>query len=335
MKNLIYFFIFLLIFTACHSNVSDRIVVDEFPLNQVIVPTVMLTDSVILAPDAMFLMNNQLWIFQRKKNVFFDVFDISDYSHLYSVGMKGQGPNDFIFPLGTTIQAENNFFTILDGNILKTVVCPSNREFRIIKSQKTFEQFPVNGFIKLNDSLCCSFADCATNTIGNYEYQMLDMYNGRNYKFSDYPEFLSKKKFDQETRCQVFSKYIVSNPVKKKFASFYNYYKFIRFYSYDRILEKEITINISPFQIDDVENWKERFTFYGKPISTNKYIYVSCYANKGEIQVWDWDGNPIICYCLDRTYSTFTVSEEQNKIYLTSLAENDLNKIYVFEMTHL
>jgi len=38
-----------------------------------------------------------------------------------SSGQKGQGPNDFIFPIGNTIQVTNEGFIILDMNIIKFV----------------------------------------------------------------------------------------------------------------------------------------------------------------------------------------------------------------------
>lgn len=294
----------------------------------------MLTDSVILAPDAMFVMNDHIWVFQRKKDIIFDVFDIQTYEYLFSTGRKGQGPNEFVFPMGQTIQAENEYFTILDHINLKTVFLQPDIGLHTVKIQKIFDQSPINGFIKLNDSLYCAFTDCATGTTSDFEYQIKNIYNNSIFKFSTYPEYLAKKKFEQDIRCQVYYKHLVANPVKRKFAAFYSRYKVLRLFSYEGILEKEIHVNIPPYQIDDVENSEERLFFYVRLSSTLQYIYAYCASNK-EIQVWDWEGNPIILYRLDRDYSRFTVSEKYKKIYLVSSNESDLDKIFVINMLHI
>jgi hypothetical protein len=104
-------------------------------------------------------------------------------------------------------------------------------------------------------------------------------------------------------------------------------------HSYDGSLMKEIHINIPPYQSDNVEDWEEREIYYGRPVATDKYIYAPCSAD--EIQVWDWDGNPIIQYALDKEFFVFAVSEKYKKIYMISTEETDLNKFFVFNLSHL
>ena len=127
---------------------------------------------------------------------------------------------------------------------------------------------------------------------------------------------------------------MVSNPVKGKFAAFYSRYKFFRIFSYEGILEKEVLVNIPPYQINDVKNLEESLYFYYHIVSTEQYIYAYCASNK-EIQVWDWDGNPVFLYSLDKDYFKFTVSEKHKKIYLTSIEDMDIDKIFVFDLLHL
>ena len=330
-----YFFLIVLISCLYSCQLSiEKTEISEFPLRQEIRPSVVLTEPVILYPDAMFIMNDQMWVFQGKKDTIFDVFDIQTCKYLFSTGTKGRGPEDFLSPVGQTIQAENVFFTILDHNNLKTVVWQPDFGLHTVSVQKTFDLSPINGFIKLNDTLFCAFADCATRSTSDFEFQLKNIHDNSIIKFSTYPEYLAKRKFDQETRCQIYYKYLVANPVKRKFAAFYSRYKVFRLFSYEGILEKEIHVNIPPFQIRDVENSEKRIFFYARVVSTDQYIYAYCASNK-EIQVWDWDGNPIIVYSLDRDYFRFTVSEEHKKIYLTSIEEMDLNKFFVFDMLHI
>lgn len=330
-KNLAGLFLFFLF--ACNSHVSrDGIAVIEFPLKKEIKTAVILTDSVILAPDEMFIYNDQIWILQKKKQILFDVFSLPDGKYLYSKGTIGQGPNEFIFPVVNTIQTEEKGFTVLDVNVLKTVVLQPDSSLRVVKSEKTFNQIPVNGFVKLNDSLLCAFADCATGTTGEYEYCLKNLSDGADIKFSEYPD-LTAKKFEGDERCRIYYKYLVANANERKFAAFYSYFKFFRIFSFNGELLKEIRVNVPPYrQTENIENWEEREVFYGKPLATEKYIYARCHSN--EIQVWDWEGNPVIQYITDKEFFTFAVFEKDKKIYMVSAEESDLDKIYVFDMLH-
>jgi hypothetical protein len=317
---------------ACSSDtLQKKIVVTAFPIKKEIKTSVVQTAPVILAPEEVFIMDNRLWVFQSKKDTLFDVFSLPDCRYLFSAGRKDSGPNDFIFPNGKTIQAEESRFTILDLFSIKTVELQPDNSLHVVKSEKTFE-LPVNGFIKFNDSMFCAFADCATGTTGDYEYKLMHLPNRKEIKFGEYPR-LSEKEFTREKRCQIYYKYLVANPSGRKFAAFYSFFKFFRIFSFERELENEFHVNIPPCQSDNVDNWEEREIYYGRPFATDKYIYAPCSSN--EIQVWDWNGKPIIQYMPDKTFFAFAVSEKYGKIYMVSTEETDLDKIYVFDMVHL
>lgn len=318
---------------ACASNISEKeVIVTAFPIKKDVKTSTIQTAPVILAPDEMFITDDRLWIFQQKKDTVFDVFSLPDCSYLYAIGNKGPGPNDFIFPIGKTIQAEENGFTIIDVFLMKTVMLKSDSILQTVKSEKIFEQIPINGFTKLNDSLFCAFADCATGTSSDYEYRLMRLPDREEIKFGAYP-LLYKTKFEGEERCQIYHKYLAANPSGSKFAAFYSFFKFFRIYSYKGELEKEFHVKIPPYQSDNVENWEERETYYGRPVASDNYIYAPCSSN--EIQVWDWNGNPIIQYVLDKMFFAFAVSEKYKKIYMVSAEEADVNKIYVFDLVHL
>ncbi|GHT23648.1 hypothetical protein FACS189430_07250 [Bacteroidia bacterium] len=215
---------------------------------------------------------------------------------------------------------------------MKTVEILPNRSLHTIKSEKIFDQFPVNGFVKLNDSLFCAFADCATGTTGIYEYKLKNSASKEEIKFSNYPD-LTAKKYEGDERCQIYYKYLVANPSQGKFAAFYTFFKFFRIYDINGKLEKDIHVNIPPYQTDNVEDWEKREIYYGKAFATEKYIYAPCSAT--EIQVWDWDGKPVIQYYLDNPFFTFAISEEQQKLYTVSANEENLDKFFVYDLTYL
>jgi hypothetical protein len=328
---------------ACDGNktvTSKDVIVTKFPETKELKATVMQTAPVILAPAGIFIMNDQIWIVQTKKDTIFDVFNLHDCKYLYSVGTKGQGPDDFIFPQAQSIQVENNSFTVHDRYVLKTVEMQSPKQLRVVKREKIFDIYPVNGFTKLNDSLFCMFAECMTGKEGDFEFEFL-LKNTRSkeeIKFSKYPD-LTTQKFRGDDKCRIYVKSSVANSSKGKLATFYNYFKFFRIYSFDGTPEKEVHVNIEPYSTDNIDDWEKRNVYYGKPVATERYIYAVCAPN--EIQVWDWDGNPVIRYFLDGGAYCFTVSEELKKLYTILDSEfekgNDelIDKIYVYDLVHL
>lgn len=328
-------FIFIQLFTvlsACDFDNKNTHIITEFPKKKEIEITVIETAPVILAPEEMFIMNDQIWVFQSKKDSLFDVFALPNCNYLFSTGRKGQGPDEFIFPIGKTIQTNDSGFTILDANFIKFVSCQSNGALYITHSIKTFDHLAVNGFIRLNDSLVCAFTGCATGSSSDFEYQMKNLYSKKVIEFSSYPK-LTTKEYEGEQRCQIYYKHLTANPNERKMAAFYSFFKYFRIYSYDGVLEKEVSVKIPSYKSDNVEDWEKRNVYYGKPVATEKYIYVPCMGN--EIQVWDWNGNPIIQFSLNQTFCTFAVSENRKKIYLISANEDDYNKIFTFDISYL
>jgi hypothetical protein len=277
----------------------------------------------------MFILNDCIWVLQTKKDTLFDVFDLHDYRYLYSTGTKGSGPDDFVFPMEQTIQVTDNGFTIFDGYTMKTMELQSKGSLHTILNEKIFDVFPVNGFAKLNDSLCIAFADCSIGTTGDFEYQIKNTFSKKIIKVSEYPN-LTINKYDQDQRCQIYSKYVIVSPTKEKFAAFYSYFKFFRIYSIEGNLEKEIHVNIAPYSTNDLDDWTKRNIYYRRPVPTEKYIYAPCSSN--EIQIWDWNGNPVMQYFLDRNFHSFAVSEKLQKLYTISYESED--KIFVYDLSH-
>jgi hypothetical protein len=332
---------------ACNGNKTvpveaEDVVITGFPAKKELKATIIQTSPVILDPNFMFIMNNQIWIFQPRKDTLFDVFNLPDCSYLCGVGTRGQGPDEFIYPQAQTIQVENNRFIVYDRNVMKTAEMQSPKLLRVVKKEKVFDIYPVNGFAKLNDSLFCMFADFFLGIEGDIEFEFLlkNTYSGEEIKFSKYPEYLTTRKYLGDEKCKIYIKSPVANASKGKFATFYNFFKFFRIYSINETvkLEKEVHVNIEPFGTDNLDNWEKRDVYYGKPFGTEKYIYAPC---SNEIQVWDWDGNPVMQYFLDITPCCFAVSEELKKLYVLKWMEKEENedesidKIYVYDLVHL
>jgi hypothetical protein len=339
LRVLIYSAIVLMVACKGDKIVSvENVIITEFPAKKELKATVIQTAPIILEPQYMFIMNNQIWISQPKKDTLFDIFNLHDCSYLCSVGTKGRGPDEFIFPQSQTIQVENNRFIIYDRNVLKTVEMQSPKSLRVVKKEKIFDFYPVNGFAKLNDSLFCMLANCVMGKEGDFEFEFLlkNTSSGKETEFSKYPSDLTTRKFLGDEKCQIYRKSPVANVSKGKLATFYNFFKFFRIYSVNETveLEKEVHVNIEPYSTDNLDDREKRKIYYGKPVGTDKYIYAKI---TNEIQVWDWDGNPVMQYFLDINPSCFAVSEDLKKLYAVIHSDDDesIDKIYVYDLTHL
>ncbi|MDR2424744.1 MAG: TolB-like 6-bladed beta-propeller domain-containing protein [Prevotellaceae bacterium] len=341
MRTKLQIYIVMVLFAACSEPVSKNnvVVITEFPVTKELKASVVHTAPVILAPEAMFILEDQIYIAQSKKDTIFDVFDLNDCRYLHSVGTRGGGPNEFIFPLVRTVQVHDKQFTMLDRAFMRTIEITPNGSLQIVKSEYIFDEIPVNGFLRLNDSLCCAFADCFSGTESNFEYKVKNIYSktAPAIKFSEYPN-LSKRKFTGDKRCEIYNKYSTANSTHGKFAAFYAFFKFFRIYKITNTniieIEKEVHVNVPPFeQVEEVDDWQKRKVFHGRVFSTDKYIYV--YSIPHGIQVWDWDGNPIISYLFDHKFIAFTISEKNRKIYTVSALEENWDKFFVYDLSHL
>lgn len=317
----------MIILMVCSCTKDDRrIIITEFPINEELNASVLVTDPVIFAPEHLFIFNNQLWLLQRTKEKVFSVFSIPDCKYLYSTVNIGRGPDELLYPIGNTIRVESDStITLLDNFILKTLKLCDDGNLRVLDSKTIFKQTPINGFIKLCDTLFCAFADCATGSSDAYEYKLMNTNTGKETKFSTYPD-LTKKDYDDDIRCQIYYKNLTSN--KNKIVAFYSFFKYFRIYDINGLnLEKEIEVKVEPWKTD-IEN--NRKVFYAKPFSTEEYIYVPCFSK--EIQIWDWNGTPISKYTLDRHFICYAIDESNNRIYVVSSREDSTDKIYVYDI---
>ena len=73
--------------------------------------------------------------------------------------------------------------------------------------------------------------------------------------------------------------------------------------------------------------------YYSIPYSDDKYIYVICYNAKTsetkkstELQIWNWNAEPVAVLNLDKGLRQFTVSKEKRRLYATDPL-NDVNKV--------
>ena len=290
----------------------------------------------------MFICEDKLVLYHMKKDTLFDIFQLPDCEFLYSAGIIGMGPNDFINIDVRSFRPTPNGFLFYDTGvkILKEVFIKENSLFIDNENRKHFEtdHMPVNGFTKLNDSLYFYFGDMNNKEV---EYALYNYNSQTEYTSITYPNWAKKQTLDQ-LPIFTYMKNVVTKPDGEFFVSFYTYFKRLRIYDQMGVLCNDIKVEIPPFNNNIETNTEERLlSYYGYPKTVGDYIYVFCknakYKNMFEVsttelQVWKWDATPVATYDLGVNLTHFAISEKYHKIYAVDSQHEEC--FYVFDLPH-
>ncbi|MDR1129952.1 MAG: TolB-like 6-bladed beta-propeller domain-containing protein [Prevotellaceae bacterium] len=348
MRNMLYSFVLLLVISCNHGNINEivPVIITEFPaVKKELKAKVISVPPVIMTPANLCISDDKLIIIYNKKDTVLDFFQLPECKYLFGAGIRGGGPDDFSPDYDSRfLHFEGNEFNIFssDGLLKRFTVDYKSKRIYTNKSKNQRLNtdhlgYPVNRFNILNDTLCFCMSQIADNE--GFELVMINTKTKRNLQFSPYPDWLGKV-WLKDNIPFVYVKNMTSHPSGTKFASFYAYFKRWRIYDYKTNLIREIHVEVPPYSKSVNENTSERMAYYGYSCSTAEYIYVECRnrkvsdkpASDTEIQVWDWDGNPVAVYTLDKKISLFTISEKERKIYALTNEEEDEDKIYVYSI---
>jgi hypothetical protein len=295
----------------------------------------------ILLPRFMLIANDELFVYKEKEDKFFEIFHLPDCNYLCSAGDRGQGPNDFLFLDTRSFQPTENGFKALEAgtNQYKTVVFENN-QLSVSRKEMVFNDHPShNGFYPLADSIYLTFGDVMESN----EYALYDKKTGILANIGDYPQWIPTQIIEQSQMLFTYVKNCVVHPKGKKFATFYARFKRIRIYDNSLTVLHDIEVKTEPYsvntEIEEVMQWEY---YIGQPQVIGNYIYVLCSnstennseaPNACELQVWDWKGNSIACYHLDRKISLMALSEKQGKIYALDKSVDD--ELYIYDIPKL
>ncbi|WP_455786814.1 BF3164 family lipoprotein [Parabacteroides goldsteinii] len=327
--------LFVIIIMSCTEKSSTIRKVTEFPDTKELTWDSYNIPNPILLPRAMFTSGKYLIVYKQKDNFLFDIFTLEPFEYLFSAGIKGSGPDDFGALDSRSFIPQKDGFSVLESgsHILKRIEITDDN-LKTVSAEKIFDQHSAsNGFYPLTNNKYLMFG----NIEDSNEYYLFDSKNKSMNKFGEYPEWT--KDFKSFEKFLLGIKNCVVHPNGKMFAAFYGRMKHIKIYNDNAVLLHDISVNISPYtkEISNL-NPEELATFYLSPQSTSKYIYVLCSNKKSEkiaaptqeLQVWDWNGNPVMCYKLNKPVSLITISELDNKIY--AIDQENENQIYTHEL---
>jgi hypothetical protein len=295
-------------------------------------------------PAGLFMFNNKLIVCDYTNNDIFKVFSAPEIKFLYSFGNIGQGPDDFVNIIKSNINV-SKYFEILSRNKLSYFEINDSSAVRMEKQPLVITKVdPVNNFRKLNDSLYI---------LNNEEYS--DKYN---FEFRSFN--LDSKKENTLGEVIYFDKSLKADPIpviylklmnsviynekNKKIVVFYYHYPVFKILS-----DKGDLLNLFSLKNDietlSVDIKGENNVFFGEPYSTDEYIFV-LWVNKTkreieidpgnfkpELLVFDWNGNLVKRFGLDKPVISFAVSEDCEKIYSVSINEDDISALYEYNIS--
>jgi len=331
MKNLL--IIISVLVAGCANRQSTTVHYASFDESDSLTAISQEIPPIMLYPRNIFLHDGNIVVFNEKMDTLFQVFSKEDFSYKYSFGIRGQGPNDFIFPSTQEAGITERGIAILDVKTLREISFHDDSPvIRTNVISAPFEYF--NGFIRLNDSLYC----CDAGFEEEHEFMFIYL-DGSFKQWGEYPEDIDRLG-SKLSRNQAYKKISVARPDGKRFASFYCSQRRCRIYNDSGELLHDVVLDIHPFtELPDKET-NNRYIHTIAACATEEYIYtlnldmtvdeISNKKRSPNIQVFSWDGKPLKQYWLDVYISAFAIDKERNLIYAI-FAEDD-SHIYQFEL---
>lgn len=319
----------IVVLLYCSCSDKDRkvetVIIKDFPAEYRLDGTLVSSMDSLPIMGQMFITGRKLVVHQPRSKRPFRIYDLNNLNQNYEAGFIGHGANEFSFISSNYFAPQpDETFLLLDNYRLKHVSIRPDSSLETLSTQKTFDLLPINGFVK-GGNLYISFADCATGTEGDMEFRSLDMKNKREQKFSRYPEF-HLGDIGQDERCQLYYKRCVCNERKNRMAAFYSYFPYFRLYDDYTKLSKEVYFG-ERLRASVIS---KKTSYYGNIYATEKYIYAFF---KTDIQVWNWEAEPVALLHFDRRVLTFAVDAEKGILYaLVSDKEFDCYRFYTYRL---
>lgn len=335
----IVFIIFLMY--SCNDTPKYVEKIQALPIDTTIHAEVIPIEAELLKPTHIENINdNYLVIIDEKPKGIFQVFSLPNIDFLYSWGQKGRGPNEFSMTSFTSINVHKNQL-ILD--MLEGVHCYTITDTALVFDQKLLlsyknQRAPLNGIVRLNDSIYIIEYGMGLNTETEFMALSPDETTPL-FTFGKYPE----THLQRDERYQAYSKVGVAKPDGSKFAAFYLYHNRFKIYDNKGSILKKVIINDSYLPADVMS--KKKFVYRGFIHASDNYIYVFA-PNTTEkemfdnpqsfrpmIEIWDWSGEQISRFKLDKSVHQFTISEKYRKLYAFSIFE--VYEIYEYDLSEI
>ena len=322
----------MLIFISLAAYSTGQVVKD-FPRSE----NIKMKEAVISEPPIylgfMHTTDDYLVIFQRQRNQgVFHFYSLDDLHFVTQGGNIGNGPDDLTNTLFYNYihPGERNHFTLIDDRSFKRIDMEGG-QVKVVKTEtiQTPMNMPANNYSKIDDNVYCISNIDITRS---YEFILFDKEGENSTWISPYPKWANIKK--EELPLITYISAVVPNPALKRFMVFYAKFRRVRMFDSKGNLLKDISVEFPfkfpPYEETDIElariNQKTPpiMLSYSIPYADDKYIFVICYnaktsdTNKStELQIWNWNAEPVAVLHLDKGLRQFTISEKKRRLYAT------------------
>lgn len=263
----------------------------------------------LLSVTRLFAVGDMLVAYEDRRDTLFSFWKLPECRYLFSAGVRGNGPEDFLMLDRTFRPTEQGFETleIETGRIKELAVDTVASSLRLVSTrQPNGGQRALNRFLFLEGGRYCCVSDDEA-----HEYLLLDS-TGVIKSFGDYPEGLLPEEEGTPKRF-TYNKLTVAAPSGKKFAAFYAYAKLCRIYDSEGHLLKE-ALGEQPETSAVGEEKKAYYSSY--PCATEEAIYILTESDgQPVLEVWNWDAVLTARYLLPRKFSNIAWSPVDGKLY--------------------
>lgn len=331
-KHLLLFWSLLFLMIACGKPSSELKIINKCEHVGILHAKIHKVDPVILSPFSVCITDDKLVIFENKKDTLFDIFDLNTCQYLYSDGIRGNGPNEFLTIAPRFFEPTEKGFKVLfaETNEVGEYIVSSNAILLKKKDKLKIDRRGLNGVMDLGNNKYIMWGDFNAFK----EYELLDNTLGESVLIGEYPNWTNVDFKENIQKYMAYLKNGVMHPDGTAFVSFYFNFKRARFYNYKGILQKDILLNVEPLEQTFTDNTEEQIVYYySSPVADESCIYVLC-ANKNrseyfdkypELQVWNWEGDILGIYKLDKNLSMIVLDKKRNKIYgVDSYVEDEI-----------
>lgn len=327
----------IVVFLLSCSQGGTTTVVTKFPVQGELTAKSHPVSIPFLLPRYMGVWDHHLFVYKEREDTLFSVFRLPDLSPVGNIGIRGSGPDDFNMLDTRSFHASScGTFAVVEAgsNLLKTVKLDGN-QLQVIKREQVLEGgMANNGFYPLADSVCLTLGRLE----GKTEFCLLDRRNGQVTEIGTYPDW--EPNLVGPDRPPLFVPYLktcVARPDGRRFAAFYSRFKRFRIYDNKAKLLHDVDVRVDPCYTDFEGPVTQQPVYYiGQPYATDHYIYALCgnqhtgKEERCELHVWDWEGNAVACYRLDRPVILLTVSMETGKMY--AIERQQADELYVYDL---
>ena len=221
---------------------------------------------------------------------------------------------------------EGNGFSCISTPFIKHISIEGG-QFRVAKQEsiEALYNFGSNNYSKIAENVYCV---SNVNPTQPYEFVLFDK-DGTTPKWvSPYPNWADA---DVEQAPFTYMHTIIANPKLERFIVFYLFFRKVRMFDSEGKMIKDISVEF-PFKFPQYEAESRTFAYAPIYYHDDNYIYVICSNTKAlkeaestEVQIWNWNAEPIAILFLDKGFRQFTISNEKRRLYAVIPTNDDHN----------